>query len=140
MRRLPVVVLYVLMGACASKGGVASDATPAALDCTDDAGRPAPVEGLDVYRTARVDTFPRLIQAGLQDAPEGRAGARAEVDLRFVVDERGQVVPCTVMLIAASDPEFIPSSVRMVRGSTYSPAKSGGEPVRALVRQRVTFR
>ena len=72
--------------------------------------------------------------------PKGAGRTNAYVDLEFVVNEIGGLVPGGFWVIGYSDPRFIASATRAIEGGTYSPATIMGCPVRQLVNQRISFK
>jgi TonB family protein len=69
-----------------------------------------------------------------------KARIQSSVDLQYVVDENGRAVPSSVKVLKAEYAEFIASAVQAILHAEYTPARSGGCPVRQMIRQRVSFK
>jgi len=96
-----------------------------------------------VYDTVRLATAtaqpPRLVRVPNMAAPPGLVGVRARVDLRFVIDTAGQLAPCSVEVVRASDPRFVPAAVRTLEGMVFLPGRDGGRPVSTVAMQPIIW-
>jgi hypothetical protein len=61
------------------------------------------------------------------------------IDLRFVVDARGQAVPATIEVVGGNYREMAEEAVRVVTASRFVPARRRGCSVPQLVYQRIGF-
>lgn len=111
------------------------------LDCYDAVGRPllvaAEFEG--AFSVAELDGPLKLLSAGPGRLPAELAGRPGRVELQFVVDTAGRVVPCTMTASHSSDTLFLQAAVDLVRWSRFAPGRKDGRKVRALVKQGGTF-
>jgi hypothetical protein len=62
------------------------------------------------------------------------------VALRFIVNERGRVIPSTIAVDHADFKEFLASAIHVVLHSEFTPARWETCPVKELVQQRIVFR
>jgi TonB family protein len=63
----------------------------------------------------------------------------ATVVVEAALDASGHVVPGSAKIAQSPNHAFDREALRVVNGSTYRPAKSGGQPVRAVIRQPISF-
>jgi TonB family protein len=68
------------------------------------------------------------------------AGIEGRVELEYVVDTTGQVVPGSIRAVASTHPEFEAAARASVLATRYRPARLQGRLVRQLVRQALGFR
>lgn len=61
------------------------------------------------------------------------------VVVEAALDATGHVEPMSARVVESSNHGFDREALRVVRGSSYQPAKRGGRPVRAVIRQPITF-
>jgi len=83
---------------------------------------------------ARHQPYPAYPRAAQQ------IGLPGSVALRFIVNERGRVIPSSIAVDHADFEEFLASAVHVVLHSDFNPARWGTCPVKELVQQRVVFR
>jgi len=69
-----------------------------------------------------------------------RGGIGDQLILDVIVDTAGRVVPDSIVFLRAGFREFAQEAVKWVRSAHYEPARVGGCPVRAHVRQPISFR
>ena len=97
------------------------------LGC-DSTGVPAPT-----YDSVRwlepTDRPPRILHVGRVAGPKGLAGVAARVQLRFVLDTTGRAAPCSIAVVAGSDPRFIPAAAQALKSMTFVPAEADGHRV-----------
>ncbi len=55
------------------------------------------------------------------------------------VDVTGHVEPGSARIVQSANHAFDEEALRVVRGSTYRPARSKGRAVRAVIQQPITF-
>jgi len=63
----------------------------------------------------------------------------ATVVVEAALDASGHVVRGSAKIAQSPNHAFDREALRVVNGSTYRPAKSGGQPVRAMIRQPISF-
>jgi TonB family protein len=63
----------------------------------------------------------------------------ATVVVEAALDASGHVVRGSAKIAQSPNHAFDREALRVVNGSTYRPAKSGGQPVRAVIRQPISF-
>lgn len=61
------------------------------------------------------------------------------VQLRFIVDETGHIPSSSIKVVQASDSRFVAEAMKAVNSQKFTPAKSGGCPVRMEVEQAIKF-
>lgn len=67
------------------------------------------------------------------------AGITGHADVEYIVGVDGKVERASVKVIASSNPQFEEPAREAILNSTFRPARYRGQPVRQLVRQRVSF-
>ncbi len=82
-----------------------------------------------VYVSGSVDESPRCMSAPPVEYPPAllRRHVQGFVEVAAIIDTAGRVEPASVEVL------------RVVRGSVYRPARSGGRPVRTIIRQAISF-
>jgi len=90
---------------------------------------------------SEVDEPPRILAPGPQVYPAElrHRGLSGRVMVTYVIDREGRVMPTSLRVIEASDPDFVPATVEMLRTSRFSPGIHLGAPVAVCVQQRVNF-
>ena len=63
----------------------------------------------------------------------------ATVVVEAALDVTGRIEPRSARIVESPNHAFDAEALRVVRGSTYKPAKMGGRPVRAVIRQPIGF-
>lgn len=63
----------------------------------------------------------------------------ATVVVEAALDATGHVEPGSAKIVQSPNHAFDQEALRVVRGSAYRPAKSGGRAVRAVIRQAISF-
>ena len=61
------------------------------------------------------------------------------VTVEATVDATGHVVPTSVRVVQSPNPELDAEAKRVVGGAVYRPARRGGQPAAATIRQPITF-
>jgi TonB family protein len=61
------------------------------------------------------------------------------VVVEAALDAMGHVEPASAKIFESPNHAFDQEALRVVRGSTYRPAKTGGQPVRAVIHQPISF-
>lgn len=61
------------------------------------------------------------------------------VVVEAALDATGHVEPASLRLVQSPNHGFDAEALRVVRGSVYRPARSSGQPVRAVIRQAISF-
>jgi TonB family protein len=108
------------------------------------AGRARTTRGGDMPRPTtlgNVDEQPTLVtHPPIRYPPEMQAlRIAATVIVEAALDTTGHVEPRSVKIAQSPNHGFDQEALRVVRASTYRPAKSGGRPVRAVIRQPISF-
>jgi TonB family protein len=88
-----------------------------------------------------VDEQPALVSHPLIRYPSEMQALRiaATVVVEAALDATGHVDPRSERIFQSPNHAFDQEALRVVRGSLYRPAKSGGRPVRAMIRQAISF-
>jgi TonB family protein len=88
-----------------------------------------------------VDEPPALLtHPAIRYPPEMQAlRIAATIVVEVALDATGHVEPASLKIVESSNHAFDREALRVVSGSTYRPAKNGGRPVRAVIRQPISF-
>ena len=88
-----------------------------------------------------VDEQPALVShPPIRYPPEMQAlRVAGTVRVEATLDATGHVEPGSVKIVQSPNHAFDEEALRVVRGSVYRPARSKGLPVRAMIRQAITF-
>jgi TonB family protein len=97
--------------------------------------------GLEAPSAVGVDEQPALLtHPPIRYAAEMQAlRIGGTVVVEAALDTTGHVVPATVRIVQSPNPVFNAEARRIVVAATYRPARIGGRPVRAVIRQPITF-
>lgn len=99
----------------------------------DSVGHPAPQLATEVTQP------PTIVSCSKVPPPASLATRTGSVLLAYVVDTSGQVEPNSIRVLEATHRGFAPSAAASVRSCTLRPGRRGGQVVRTLVQQRVSF-
>lgn len=69
-----------------------------------------------------------------------RAGLDGDVNLEYIVDHGGVVIPHTIRVIGGTERRFAAAAIEAVKGMRLRPAEIDGCPVSMLVQHRASFR
>jgi TonB family protein len=61
------------------------------------------------------------------------------VMVEATLDAMGHIERASARLVGSPNHGFDAEALRVVRGSVYRPARSNGQPVRAVIRQAISF-
>ncbi len=88
-----------------------------------------------------VDEQPALVSHPPIRYPPEMQALRVDgtVLVEATLDATGRVEPGSVKIVQSPNHAFDAEAARVVRGSVYRPARSKGSPVRAVIRQAITF-
>ncbi len=101
-----------------------------------------------VYALAEVSTQPRLAAPSqalrlIQNsypADLRNKGVSGEVEIEFVVNTNGKVDPSSVQVVDATVPQLGEAAKSVVKDLEFTPAKVGGQTVRAKVVLPIAYR
>lgn len=85
-----------------------------------------PVEPINIPRPR----YPPVLQS---------AGISGSVDVEYVVSTEGKAEPASFRIIASTNRQFEEPAREAIMRATFRPARVRGQPVRQLVRQRISF-
>jgi TonB family protein len=107
------------------------------------ASRPKP-PGADMpapTAVSAVDQQPVLVSHPPIHYPPELAALKVDgtVTVEAALDARGHIELAGTRLLQSPNHGFDAEALRVVRGSVYRPARSKGQPVRAVIRQAITF-
>lgn len=91
--------------------------------------------------TIHADAWASIQSAKAPKYPPNALRARipADVELDFIIDETGRVLPNSIRLVSAPYLEFAESAEAAVLAEKFHPAKAGGCPVKMRVHQHVRY-
>ena len=140
MRVVAIVMSSALAISCAQ--GASIQPMPAMLDLSHIRTYSNESVGpVDTLIEGVLDVPPTLMNVGPVHYPPDalKSGLQGWVVLEAIVGANGHVEHQSARLVAASDSVFIPAAKRWLMTCTYAPGQKQGQPVRALVRQPVSF-
>ncbi len=92
----------------------------------------------------RATTLPRLRHPyplpGVYVDPATGRPVEGDGVFEFVVDSSGDVIPCSVRTVSASNAAFMAAALPKVPLAHFTPGTREGRPVATRVRQRITWR
>jgi hypothetical protein len=90
----------------------------------------------------RFETPPAIIPGTYRPSypPDlAQAGVSGEVNLQYVIDDQGLVIPCSITLLDPTDMAFVDSGKQALLRARFRPAGRAGRPVPAVVKQRLLW-
>ncbi len=138
---LPVVLVVLLVTACASSGGK-TDLADGADDgkCSPRAADSVYAGATPAYRECAVKTKAQMLQTGVRPdfAPSSGGKSCYSAEIEFVVDEKGFVETRTARVVRTNDHEFAASMINALPQRRFEPAKLNGVPVRQITSSKQT--
>ena len=92
-----------------------------------------------VAQSKSVAEPPRIRRVGRFVVPQRLSGLPARVELQFVIDTTGQVAPCSMTVLRATDPRFVPAAVQTVESMEFLPAHDAGQLISAWTVQPIIW-
>ena len=107
------------------------------------AGGVTPSDSNQVYTTGDVDQPPLRLSAPPLDRDYPtllrQAGITGSVVLQAVIDTTGRAEPASIAVMQSSYPGFNDAAKRWLSQALFRPARKGGQAVRVIVRQVISF-